>query len=119
MLLQGVEPLPAAGRHVNARTAPAASGDDAHQVVAEADDERGAREAQLALSELVGLELSQYYRNSTAWDAGVRFLTRPRPWVRALGACVMREGGLRPQRFCGRAPAHLTREGQGAAARTS
>jgi hypothetical protein len=39
------------------------------------------------------------YRNSTAWDAAMRFLTRPRAWVARLGSCVMRRSGLLPQRF--------------------
>ena len=36
---------------------------------------------------------------SSAYGAAIRFLFRPRPWIHALGNCVMRSAGLRPLNF--------------------
>ena len=37
--------------------------------------------------------------HSKAWGAALRFLFRPRDWVRRLGECVMQANGLRPRSF--------------------
>ena len=60
-----------------------------------------------ASAPVIRLKLSWYvqtwwlfiYRESTAFQAAQRFLLRPRAWVRAIGACVMRSAGLRRAEF--------------------
>jgi len=51
--------------------------------------------------------LGRIHRQGQIWYAAARspvtaaaqFLFRPRPWVRAIGDCIMRTAGLAPQRF--------------------